>query len=90
TVVLIAYLPIEKVDKKHLTDKQWRTRTQRIFHESMRVVLEPLIEAGKQGTFMAGADGAVRHVHPILASDVSDYPEQCLITCTKYGTCPRC
>ncbi|KIY48148.1 hypothetical protein FISHEDRAFT_30211, partial [Fistulina hepatica ATCC 64428] len=21
---------------------------------------------------------------------VSDYPEQCLITCTKYGTCTRC
>ncbi|KIY44276.1 hypothetical protein FISHEDRAFT_29189, partial [Fistulina hepatica ATCC 64428] len=62
----------------------------RIFHESMREVLKSLIQAGKDGELMASGDGAVRRVHPIITSHVSDYPEQCLGTCTKYGTCPRC
>jgi hypothetical protein len=59
----------------------------------MAVVLEPLKAAGDPsgpGVLMTGGDGAVRRVYPLLAAYVADYPEQCLVTCTKYGTCPRC
>ncbi|KIY47149.1 hypothetical protein FISHEDRAFT_20254, partial [Fistulina hepatica ATCC 64428] len=87
--ILVAYLPVEKVPKQR-NNKQQRSRTQRVFHKSMCEVLKPLIQAGKDGVLMAGGDGAVHRVHPIVTSHVSDYPEQCLSTCTKYGTCPRC
>lgn len=73
-----------------LSKKQKSTRIQKLFHDSMQIVLEPLIEAGKSGVEVTGGDGKVRMVHPILACYVADYPEQCLVTCAKYGTCAKC
>ncbi|KAF9058446.1 hypothetical protein BDP27DRAFT_1386129 [Rhodocollybia butyracea] len=64
-----------------------------IFHCSMAHVLEPLKSAGNPktgGIEMVGGDGNVRKVYPLLCTYVADYPEQCLVTCTKYGTCPKC
>lgn len=88
--ILIAYLSVDKISRIALTKNALRARNQQLFHESMRLVLEPLKKAGQDGVQMIGGDGQVRQVHPILASYVADYPEQCLVTCTKYGTCPRC
>ncbi|EGO00404.1 hypothetical protein SERLA73DRAFT_53174 [Serpula lacrymans var. lacrymans S7.3] len=62
----------------------------RLFHESMRIILEPLKRAGIEGINVTGGDSAIRRVHPILACYVADYPEQCLVTCTKYCICPKC
>ena len=88
--ILIAYLSVEKINRKNLTDRAYRSRMQRLFHESMRIILEPLKKAGHDGVEMTSADGAVRLVFPILSCYVADYPEQCLVTCTKYGTCTKC
>ncbi|KAJ3792209.1 hypothetical protein GGU11DRAFT_819093 [Lentinula aff. detonsa] len=60
-----------------------------LFHRSMAVVLQSLKAAGNPkggGVEMVGGDGAVRRVYLILTAYVADYPEQCLVTCTKYGT----
>ncbi|EGO28150.1 hypothetical protein SERLADRAFT_346282 [Serpula lacrymans var. lacrymans S7.9] len=56
----------------------------------MRIIVEPLERASIKGINVIGGDGAIRRVYPILACYVADYPEQCLVTCTKYGTCPKC
>ncbi|KAF8814829.1 hypothetical protein BYT27DRAFT_7007339, partial [Phlegmacium glaucopus] len=89
--ILIAYLSVEKIQRRSLmSDVEHRSRVQRIFHESMRVILEPLKTAGQQGVDMVDGLGNVRQVHPILTCYVADYPEQCLVTCTKSTTCPKC
>jgi hypothetical protein len=91
--VLIAYLHVDKISKTGLSKQALKLRNYELFHRSMAVVLEPLKVAGNpegDGVEMIGGDGAVRRVYPILAAYVADYPEQCLVTCTKYGTCPKC
>jgi len=88
--ILIAYLSVEKVNRSKMTELEHRSRVQRIFHESMKTILEPLKQAGKDGVRMKDSKGAIRQVHPVLSCYVADYPEQCLVTCTKYGTCVKC
>lgn len=88
--VLIAYLSVQKLSKTNLTVLDHRSRMQRVFHESMRIILKPLEKAGLEGVKLASSNGDVRLVHPILTTYVADYPEQCLVACSKYGTCPKC
>ncbi|KAJ8494649.1 hypothetical protein ONZ45_g13167 [Pleurotus djamor] len=88
--VLLGYLSADKIGKTDLTDKLVKTRTQRLFHKSLSIMLESLKEAGRSGVHMTDARGNIRKVFPIISSYVADYPEQCLISCSKYGTCPKC
>ena len=88
--ILLGYLPVSKVSRVGLTKCEHKARTQRIFHAAMRLIVSPLIKAGKEGIEVTSGDGCVRKVFPVLASYVADYPEQCLVTCSKYGTCPKC
>lgn len=81
---------MSKTVGEELTKKQKSSRIQQLFHDSMHIVLEPLKQPGKKGMEVVFGDGRVRMVHPILACYVADYPEQCLATCAKYGTCPKC
>ena len=54
----------------------------------MGKILQPLESAGITGIELATGDGVVRRCHPLLAIFVGDYPEQCLVSCSKH--CPRC
>jgi len=90
--ILIAYLSVDKIDRSAMgmSDQEHCIRVQRVFHEVMRIVLEPLIEAGKKGVEMASSDGSIQDIFPLISCYAADYLEQCLVACTKYGTCFKC
>jgi len=56
----------------------------------MEKVLNPIHVYGETGLDMLSGDGTWRRCHPIFATFVGDYPEQVLVTCTRYGRCPKC
>ncbi|KAH7904792.1 hypothetical protein BJ138DRAFT_1018618, partial [Hygrophoropsis aurantiaca] len=88
---LIGYLPTVTLDGTDLTNDAARSTRARLFHCAMRVICASLRDAGKNGVELTSGDGAVRLGFPILAAYVADYPEQALITCTRYlQTCPKC
>ncbi|KAF7290725.1 hypothetical protein MIND_01313200 [Mycena indigotica] len=86
--MLLGYLPIPKLDG--ISKPRRKFTSYQTFHDGMRVIVEPLVKAGKEGMEMACGDGWVRSSFPILAAKIMDYPEQCLVCCCQENTCPRC
>ncbi|KZV90711.1 hypothetical protein EXIGLDRAFT_575973, partial [Exidia glandulosa HHB12029] len=88
---LLAYLPTGNVDETVMSEAKARRLRRDLFHHCMREVCCSLFEPAEKGVLLADSHGVVRGCHPILAAYVADYPEQCLVTCVRYGeACPRC
>ncbi|KAG8703755.1 hypothetical protein FRC08_002653 [Ceratobasidium sp. 394] len=87
--VVIGYLPVDSFkDVKSVTlRKQLRGK---LLHRSMEAIFEPLKTASRDGVPMWCADGYLRHVYPILAAFVGDWPEQNDVSCTVRSGCPVC
>lgn len=84
---LLGYLPATRLE--HIQNQSSRRRAlANLFHACMCRILRPLESAGITGIELATGDGVVRRCYPLLAVFVGDYPEQCLVTCSKH--CPRC
>ncbi|KAI0055059.1 hypothetical protein BV25DRAFT_1781302, partial [Artomyces pyxidatus] len=47
--VLLGYLSVEKINTQDTTAEEKTARGQRLFHDSVRMILEPLREAGMNG-----------------------------------------
>lgn len=86
-MILVGYLPVSKL--KCFLKSNHSISGYQLFHDAMRSLLQPLIEAGLNGIKMTCADGLVWHIHPILAAYIADHPEQCLVTCVKENFCPK-
>jgi hypothetical protein len=86
--ILIGYIPITKLNC--FSELKRKTQGQQIFHDCMRSLLQPLMDAGNSGVMMACANGFVCRIFPILAVYVADHPEQCLTTFCQENCCPHC
>ncbi|KAI0040586.1 hypothetical protein FA95DRAFT_1502597 [Auriscalpium vulgare] len=87
--LLIGYLP--SPDVSDLSKNSARILRARLFHAAMEVIMQHLRGPGRSGVELTSGDGAVRRCFTIIACYVADYPEQCLVACTRFGSrCPRC
>jgi hypothetical protein len=83
--VTIAHIPIVEFEN----DTNIRTTLQsRFFHQCMRIVIDSLIDAGKDGVHLTDAKGHVRNCFPRLAAYIADYPEQILVNVAALNNSP--
>ena len=87
--ILVAYIPMTKFEGIAVKARRRRT-VANLFHRCMRHLLAPISAIGETGVEMMSGDGIWRRCHPIFAVFVGDYPEQALVSCTYYGSCPKC
>jgi hypothetical protein len=89
---LIGYLPTVSLDGKDLSTDSARLIRAQLFHYAMGVVTSSLRAVSPtDGIELTSGDGVVRLGFPVVAAYVADYPEQALVTCTRYSqTCPKC
>ncbi|KAG9097485.1 hypothetical protein FRC06_007492 [Ceratobasidium sp. 370] len=88
-MALLAYLPVDDFEHAESISEKVRLK-HTLTHRAMEKVMEPLRAASKDGVVMRCADGRFRQVYPIVAGDVGDGQEQCMMGCVSESGCPKC
>lgn len=83
--VVVAYLPVVHF---YCDKKAAGTLKARLFHQCINFIIEGLKKCSRTGLKMADGEGNIRMVYPRLAIYISDYPEQCLVSCSAANTSP--
>ncbi|EUC56496.1 hypothetical protein RSOL_181130 [Rhizoctonia solani AG-3 Rhs1AP] len=87
--ILLGYLPVD--DFKDVANLDERARLKnKLTHDAMAILMEPLKQAAKEGVVMTCADGRQRRVYPIPAAFEGDWPEQCAMASAEESGCPMC
>lgn len=87
--VSIGNIPVDEFE--NVSDPNERARLKnKLTHDAMAKLMEPLKDAAKNGVVMTCADGRQRRVYPVPAAFEGDWPEQCAMACADEGGCPVC
>ncbi|KAJ7866129.1 hypothetical protein B0H13DRAFT_1636820, partial [Mycena leptocephala] len=87
--ILLGYLPTSKT--KNIKNKAARQQVfANVFHACITHILASLKSTGATGIPVTSGDGVTRRGHPIYATFVGDYPEQCLVAAVRTGDCATC
>ncbi|KAF7299911.1 hypothetical protein HMN09_00998700 [Mycena chlorophos] len=89
-IALLAFLAIPKTTREYAKSNDFRKFRRQLFHSSIRRVLDSLKQHMTKPKITRCADRHFRRAIYGIGPDISDYPEQCLITCVVQGYCPVC
>jgi len=87
-MIPLGYIPVTKLEWMPATARTGVAY--RLFHYCMSIIFKSMAEASKSGIDMVCADNHIRHIYPILAAYIADFPEQCLVAAVKECNCPIC
>ncbi|KXN81491.1 hypothetical protein AN958_04537 [Leucoagaricus sp. SymC.cos] len=90
SVSVVAFLAVPKTDKVHENSDTFRTFRCQLMHESLKVIMSPLMHYMSEPIVTRCADGHFRRVIYGIGPYIADYPEQCLLACVVNSWCPKC
>ncbi|KAG2058765.1 hypothetical protein BDR06DRAFT_980181 [Suillus hirtellus] len=84
--VLTALLPI--LQYLHPNQQMWGMLEDRLIHECLLIILQPLMKAAELGIMMADPVGNIHHCFTLLTAYIVDTPEACMLACVCGKTSP--
>lgn len=82
----VAFLPV--VEFIHHNQRMKGLLSDRLYHQCLDIVVEPLKIGARIGVMMSDPVGNSRYCYTLLASCIVDLPEACLVACVRGKTSP--